>query len=151
MKEYVLGVCFAMLFCVAVNTLIPQKRYGGIIKIVCGVFVVFTILSPLENILFSKFSLGDFFDANYDDWGFYSSIEESRKNFENTIKSGYNEISEEELGRELSVLTKENVSVKINVLSDSIVATVYGVGAKKHPLVKEYIKSNYGISVEFAG
>ncbi len=151
MKEYVLGVCFAMLFCVAVNILIPQKRYGGIIKIVCGIFVVFTILSPLENILFSKFTLQDFFNANYDDWGFYSAVEDSRKNFEDTIKSGYGKISETELGRELRMLTKESVSVKIDVLPDGAVATVYGAQEEQHALIKEYIKSGYGISVNFAG
>ncbi len=140
-----------MLFCVGVNVLVPQKRYGGIIKIVCGVFVVFTILSPLENILFSKFSLVEYFHANYDDWGFYSAVEESRKNFEDTIKSGYSKISEEELGRELSMLTKESVSVKVDVLQDGAVATVYGLGNEHRSLVEEYIKSNYDMSVEFAG
>ena len=54
MKNYLLLVSMTIMVCVVVNILVPSPKYSGIIKIVCGLFVVHTLISPIKSIFKTK-------------------------------------------------------------------------------------------------
>lgn len=146
MREYVIRICFAIVFCSGINLLIPHKRYEGIIKIVCGVFVVFTIISPIRDILFDT----DYFDSlksiQYDDWGFYDITKKSRQDFKDVSLND----TEKEISSYLTEKFSDEVSVELVMTEDDIKAYVK-CSYNDFNSIKGYLQSAYSIKAEFAG
>ena len=146
MREYVMRICFSIVFCSGINLLIPHKRYEGIIKIVCGVFVVFTIISPIRDILFDT----DYFDSlksiQYDDWGFYDITEKSRRDFKDVSLND----TEKEISSYLTGKFSDEVSVELVMEEDDIKAYVK-CRYNDFNSIKRYLQSAYSIKAEFAG
>ncbi len=135
MKEYILSLCFAILFCTGVNILIPNKKYEGIIRILCGVFVIATVVTPLKNAVLGaniQRNTAKIFESDYD---FELRVSESQRIFTSLLsdESRFAELIEEEAKR----LTGEEAFVRI---TDGKVY-VAGISEEKRPQVEEYIKS----------
>ena len=84
MKGYVLSVAFAVIICLGASLLTPSERYKGIIKIVCGVFVVSVILSPIKSLLSGNFVPDIAFENSGADQ-FDDIAESSSEKFKNSI------------------------------------------------------------------
>lgn len=50
-RQYILTVVAASVFCAIVQTLFPEKNTGGtLIRLVCGIFLCFVVVSPVSTI-----------------------------------------------------------------------------------------------------
>ncbi len=146
MREYVICICFAMLFCVGVKILTPSKKYDGIIKIVCGVFVITTIISPMKKFLNLDFNYNYFEDFMKDNEGFAYSVEKSREEFsEDIISYGEKNLSHQISG-EIEKLFGDVVSVE---LYDGKSWRVTGCETKNRERISEYIRNTYGCETVF--
>ena len=53
MREYILNIMIAAIFCAVASTLLSQKSaVGQIVKMLCGILLVVTAITPLVNISF---------------------------------------------------------------------------------------------------
>ncbi len=57
-QSYVTAICFAAIFSAVVQMLSPSEKFKGIISLVLGIFILYTLLSPLKK--FKDFSFSDF-------------------------------------------------------------------------------------------
>lgn len=70
MKEYILSIVIAAIICAISGVLLPENTaVGRISKLLCGILLVVTIVSPLLNVSFQKVSdyISDF-TASADIW-----------------------------------------------------------------------------------
>ncbi len=135
MKEYILSLCFAILFCTGVNILVPGKKYEGIIRILCGVFVIATVVTPLKKAVLGsniQRNTAKIFESDPD---FELRVSESQRIFTSLLsdESRFNELIEDGVQE----VTGEDAFVRI---SDGKVY-VAGISEEKHPQAEEYIKS----------
>ena len=135
MKEYILSLCFAILFCTGVNILVPSKKYEGIIRILCGIFVIATVVTPLKNAVLGaniQRNTPKVFESDPD---FEFRVSESQRIFTSLLsdESRFAELIELETER----MTGEEAFVRI---SDGKVY-VAGIREEKRPRAEEYIKS----------
>jgi len=147
MREYVVSVCFAILFCVGVFIVLPHKRYEGIIKIVCGIFVISTVASPIPGILkigYEKFELADYLT---DENGFFEKVEESEKNYTQYMQDNFGKIASGNLEKEISSVMGINVGISIDTSSASVVAE--DVPPQYREKLKNYISTNYSLNTIF--
>lgn len=145
MKEYVICVCFAILFCTGTRIAMPTKSYDGILRILCGIFVVSTMVSPVVRM--AKINIPSFetdiFKEN--DEEFYDLVQRAKNDFsDELVKNGdYN--SRQFLAQELSGLFGCEISVKNR--DGKII--LEGVEPKKENEVLEYVSDTYGLEPEF--
>lgn len=144
MKQYILSVTFSVIICLGASLLAPSEKYKGIIKIVCGLFVVSAILSPLKALLLDGFSM----DMNYafDDGGqFETAVENGGKNFAENISENYMDILSLSISKDITSFTGRTVKVRI---SDN---TLYlqGVLQEEESKVKKYVLERYGVEAVF--
>ncbi len=135
MKEYILSLCFAILFCAGVNILIPSKKYEGIIRILCGVFVIATVVTPLKKAVLGgniQRNTSKVFESDPD---FELRVSESQRIFTSLLsdESRFTELIEDTAEK----ATGENAFVRI---SDGKVY-VAGISEEKRPQAEEHIKS----------
>ena len=146
MREYVICICFAMLFCVGVKILTPSKKYDGIIKIVCGVFVITTIISPLKKFLNLDFNYDYFGDFMKDNEEFAYSVEKSREEFsEDIISYGEKNLSNQ-ISREIEELFADDVAVESY---DGKAWRVTDSETENREKIREYIRKTYGCETVF--
>jgi len=142
MREYVICVCFAILFCVGVSILVPSKKYSGIIKIVCGIFVISTVVSPIKNITF--YDRVDFdFEKYFEDEEFNFYLEQGKEKFGSALNS--KKTSEMALAEEIKLLSKCDVKLKIE--EDSLY--IEGAQEDKKAKIYDYLKNTYSIEAIF--
>ena len=57
MREYILRLVVASMICTAVGLLLPPKNaVGQVVKLLCGILLVVTVISPLTEISFRNIS-----------------------------------------------------------------------------------------------
>ena len=144
MKQYILSITFSVIICLGASLLAPSEKYRGIIKIVCGVFVVSAILSPLKALLFGDFSL----DMNYafDDGGqFETAVETSGENFAENISENSLDILCLSISQDITSFTGRKVNARISE------NTLYlqGVLSEEESKVKKYVLERYGVETVF--
>ena len=147
MREYVISVCFAILFCVGAFIVLPHKRYEGIVKIVCGIFVISTVASPIPGILkigYEKFRLADYLN---DENGFFEKVEESEKNYTQYMQDNFREIASGNLEKEISSVMGIDVMINIDTSSGTVVAE--NVPTEYREKLENYISTNYSLNTIF--
>ena len=147
MREYVVSVCFAILFCTGVFIVLPDKRYEGIVKIVCGIFVISTVASPIPGILkigTEKFSFTDYLS---DEIGFFEKAEESQKSYTEYMEKNLSDIASQKLKSEIFSVFGIDAQVKVDASSAEVV--VEGIEEKYKENVKSYINTNYSLNTVF--
>lgn len=56
-KSYLLSIIAAAVICAIINTLFANKTgYGGLIKLLCGIFLTVTIVAPWKRFRFDSFT-----------------------------------------------------------------------------------------------
>ncbi len=146
MREYVICICFAMLFCVGVKILTPSKKYDGIMKIVCGVFVISTIVSPIKNILDLDFNYDYSEGFMKDSEEFAYSVEKSREEFSKNILSNAEKNLSGQISAEIKKLFGDDVTVQTG---DGKVLKVTDSTPENREKIKEYIRKTYGCETVF--
>lgn len=119
MREYILSLCFALLVGVASDILVPSKKYQGIMKIICGIFLIFALINPLGNFFASGEITLDTAKFAEDD-GFAVRIDESKEKFFEYLTADSmteEKIVEELLGCDIT-LRKENGKTYISGVED---------------------------------
>lgn len=147
MREYVISVCFAILFCVGVFIVLPHKRYEGIVKIVCGIFVISTVASPIPGILKIGYDKFNFADYTIDENGFFEKVEENEKNYTQYMQENFMEIASGNLEKE--ILSVMGIDVRINIDTSSATAVAEDVPSEYREKVKNYINENYSLNTVF--
>lgn len=145
MREYVISISFAVILCAAADMLVPSKKYRGIIKIVCGMFVISSIVSPIGEILkfdFTSFNSDIFLN---DDSRFYDIVNKSRENYTQYLAENSQDILISEVGSDISNLAGEAVRVQLN----EDVLILYGVDVSKRDEISAYVKRNYGLNTSY--
>lgn len=135
MKDYILSLCFAILLCTGVNILVPGKKYEGIIRILCGVFVIATVVTPLKSAVLGRNiqrNTQKVFEGSYD---FELRVSESQRIFTSLLSDErrFTSIIEDGLKKH----TGEDAFVRIG---DGRVY-VAGIRESKRSDAEEYIKS----------
>lgn len=144
MNEYVLKITLAIIFCAGINILIPSQKYAGIMKIICGIFVVYAVLSPLKNILLNDVSFKvneDYFKNSV----LENRVEESREEFKEILTDSSNEILLGTLKEDIKNLC--NLDLDIEVTDNTVYIT--GSDDINQPLIQKYIKKQYGLDTVF--
>lgn len=145
MREYIVCICFAVIFCSGVAILVPGKKYEGIIKIVCGIFVVSTVLGPVKNILSHSSDALNPDRYLKDDGSFDYYVSYGRDEFNKALLSPENETAHLVLAAEIRTLTGGDVTVS---LQDGN-AYITGVDSKDEDSVMKYLKDTYSINAIF--
>ncbi len=145
MREYVISICFAVILCAAADMLVPSKKYSGIIKIVCGMFVISSIVSPIGEII--KFDFDSFNSDMFlkDDSHFFDTINKSREKYTQHLTENSHVIVESEVGRDISDIAGEYIKVELN--ENELI--LYGVSMSKREEISEYVKRNYGLDTSY--
>lgn len=123
--------------------LVPSKKYKGIIKIVCGIFVIGTIVSPIKELISFDYSSFDIDRYLKDDYGFFIAAESSRQSFEQELIQNGKENVENEICREIK--TVFDIEITAELEADSL--KVYGTDESIRNEVADYIKKHYDINV----
>ena len=145
MKDYVICVCFAMLFCTAVRLVLPDKKYIGIIRIVCGIFVVSNIVSPIVRISSFDMPALDFEAFLSDDGSFSQMVDRAKSDFEMQLTDPSSAVTEEYLSRELSRVFGGDITAKKHngrwILN--------GAPPGTEQTICDYVSANYGVKAQF--
>ena len=136
----VISVAFAIVFCVGISLLVPSPSYTGIMKIICGVFVVYTLLSPIKKIVYSELPAYDFSGFAYDE-NFERIVEESRSSFFQSMS----ELAKDAIEKEVSLKWGADISIALE--KDKV--CIYHAKEEYHDDIAEYIRKNYGIDTVF--
>lgn len=68
-----------MIFCIVVEVLTPSERYKKIIKIVSGIFILYTLMIPIKNLLKEENYYFEAFDFSYEKPDNYKIYKEKTK------------------------------------------------------------------------
>ena len=144
MKEYILLVSMTIMVCVVVNLMVPSPKYAGIVKIVCGLFVVNTLISPIRSI----FKTGTFnleINSFVADGEFESGAQLAKKNFDEILASKRAEILSAEVTADLKKLWSDSISAE--VIGKEV--RVNNADDKDFDDIKKYLKDRYGLVAVF--
>ena len=145
MRSYVISICFSVILCVAADIIVPSQKYRGIVRIVCGIFVIGTIVSPIRNIINFDYSFSDSNIFLKDREEFFSKAAQSEEIYRNYLAKNGKAIAEEKINSEISEVFGENTVAKLG--SDGLV--VSGADASSKNDITEYVKKHYGIAVTY--
>ena len=144
LNTYVISICFVMLFCIVVEILSPSEKYKGIIKLVLGIFILYTLLSPIRGLLNPityDFKLPD---ISVENQGSYIVHEKKTKDiFDEILYSSAAESIETEIKCSLDALVGADVNVSVEVDADDLKISVSGVPPEKHDEVYQYIEKGF--------
>lgn len=143
MKNYLLLVSMTIMVCVVVNILVPSPKYSGIIKIVCGLFVVHTLISPIKSIFKTKAFSFEMPALVHD--SFESRARFAEKSFEEIITSKREEILSREISAEVKKLWNSSLTVEVKEGK----AWVHNSTQKDFEDMKNYLKDRYGLIAVF--
>lgn len=142
MREYVVCICFSILFCIGVNLLVPSPKYNGIIRIVCGIFILQTMLIPVKNIISSDINARipeEIFNFDKD---FGSFSKQSKEHMDRALVNNSRLAMENQIQREI----KGIYAGKVEITETKEGLTAYVESADEgYSKAKEYIEKTYGI------
>ena len=124
--------------------LTPSERYNEIIKIVSGIFILYTLMTPIKGLLNSavyEFEIPEIVSDNSGDYAVYE--ENSKKIFDEALYSAVADSIESDLRCSYKELKKTNVIAKADDGEFKIV--VSGIPSEKHNEIYSYIKSGFDI------
>lgn len=108
-KNWCEGIIIAIIICLIVELLIPEGNNKKYVKVVMGIYIVFTVINPLLK----------FIDYNYDFYEMFGfQVEETYSEMDNNIKDVYIIGIEENLKQELENLGYNINFVKVEVDSN---------------------------------
>jgi len=144
MKEYLISVTFSVILCVGVSLIVPSPSYGGIMKIICGVFVVHTLLLPIKNISFASFGNFSFRDTDTEN-DFLFDVSQRENQFKNALFKKTEDIFREEICGELRKLYSDAIEVRI--INGAL--WVYNAPVKHRGNIEKYLKDKWNSRVVF--
>lgn len=149
MRDYILRIVAAGMICAAVGVLLPPKTaVGQIVKLLCGLLLIVTVISPLAEISFRHIT--DYFDDLSVDAGSYveegsAAMQEQLTAIIKTESESYILNKAEQMGLQIAVevaLDEDNNSIPCGI-------TVTGqISAYSKKLLSGYITDTLGIAKE---
>ncbi len=148
--EYLLSITAAAIICVIIKTIVDKKTaVGNIISVVSGVFLLFTVLSPLLQ--GSLVEWGDYLDSVYvsgDDIT-AAAVDNANKEMKQIIKQQtetYIQKEADRLGLEVSI--EADISDGIPPVPCTV--NLYGnISPYNKQRLSSFIVNNFGISREY--
>ncbi len=144
MKEYVITVVFAVIVCLGAGILTPGGKYRGVMKIICGIFVVYNILSPLHRMSGADFA-ADISPAGLTAGEFSDISARYARSFNETVSQNGSAMLSDAVSKDLSAFT--GVAIKAELIDNSLY--VYGVPDAERENVRNFITEQYGIEAVF--
>ena len=144
MKEYILSVGTAIAVCVIVNLMVPSTKYQGIMKIICGLFVVYTLINPIKNIFKGNLSLPDNYYTSYDE-EFNRRAQSALETFDELMVQGTCLVTSEQLTSDLRKRWNSSVTAKV----EGTAVRIENADAEDFDDMEDYIKRNYGLTTVF--
>ena len=139
LNNYVVSICFVMIFCIVVEVLTPSERYKGIIKIVSGIFILYTLITPIKGLLNPQIYEFDFRNFSSVNIGEYKTYEEKTKSlFDKALSDAIEDTIESEL-----VAVYGNINIDVTFDNSEIV--ISGFPSEKHDEIYAYVEKGYGI------
>ena len=145
MKAYVIAITFSVILCSAADMLVPSEKYRGIIRIVCGLFVIGTIVSPIKELIsfdYSSFDSNVFLTGKYE---FDSKVEQGKQKYKDYLIQNGNSIVEDEITKEISSVFGQNVTAKLS--GEELI--LEGADISKREEISVYIKKHYDLNVTY--
>ena len=144
MKEYVISVSFAMILCTFASLMVPSSAYDGIMKIICGLAVVCTLLSPIKKVSLSGINIPNLME--YKDTKDLAEMEKSSKdNFDRLLGTKTLGLVADEINLYLREKCGEDVSAKIS----GETLWIYNAPPEHRRSIENYVKKTYGFTVAF--
>ena len=144
MKQYVICVCFAMILCSAVDILMPSKKYKNIIKIVCAIFVISVIVSPIDSLLSFDYKLIELDKYFEDDSGFLRAVEDSKEKFEGVLKEDGADV----VAQEISKQSGEALDMDVKIVFERGKFVLVDYDKDRLDSITDYLKHNYALEIE---
>lgn len=145
MKSYVVAITFSVILCAAADMLVPSKKYRGIIRIVCGLFVIGTIVSPIKELIsfdYSSFDSNIFLTGKYE---FDFKVEQGKQKYKDYLIQNGNSIVQDEIAKEISSVFGQNVTAKLT--GEELI--LEGVEISKKEEIAAYIKKHFELNVTY--
>jgi len=143
-NNYVISICFAIIFCVVAEAFTPSEKYSKIIKMASGLFIIYTLMSPIKSILNPEVYKIPVFDYSNDNQGVYKMYEQ--KTIEVLNDSVYRNY-EQNLETDIEEFIKEDINVSIN--KDDFSVTISGVTSYNREKISKFVEDNYKIKPIF--
>ena len=145
-KTYFISICTAAACCGIITKIVPQKGSSGtIIKLLCGIFMLITFLSPVISI------------PIYDFWSYYEQLSQEAELISSEGEAASKKETDRVMQQQIQAYIQEKAimlgaEVDINVsVKDGIPYAVTVSGAVS-PYTKQslsaYMKDQFGISTE---
>ena len=122
--------------------LIPSEVYGDIMKIICGVFVVYTLLAPIKNI-FPLRTSGRWFESKITEDEFLFQTQQGYEGFSEALKSETDRAVSDGIGEELRKVWSKDIKTEL----DGDELTIYNAPREKAEQIKRYVQEHYGLKV----
>ena len=145
MKSYVVAIAFSVILCTAADMLVPSKKYRGIIRIVCGLFVIGTIVSPIKELISFDYQALDtnvFLTGKYE---FDSRGEQGKQKYKEYLIQNGNSIVQDEIAKEISTVFGQNITAKL--IGEELI--LEGVEISKKEEIATYIKKHFDLNVTY--
>lgn len=140
-NDYILSICFVIIFCIVIETFTPSESYRGIIKIVLGVFVLYTLMFPLKEVLdFNKYNLV-FPDVSIT---YGSEYEVYMDKTLDIFKESMRETSIKKLEEDIEETFNEN-DAHVAIEPDSYEISVSGITHTDFDKICSYIENKYNV------
>lgn len=121
LKTWSNQIIVASIIAIILEMLLPEGNNKKYIKMIIGIYVLFTIISPVitkvtgNNLEFEDFEYNQYFDSSVTT---SSSSEEFEENNSNLIKQAYKNNIENDIKSKVKQKGYEVVDVKINIISN---------------------------------
>jgi len=138
-NNYILSICFAIIFCIFAEAFTPSERYRGIIKIVSGVFVLYTFLMPVKGLLdldSYNFEIPDISTVDGNEYKFYE--DKTSEIFNETLR----ETSRQNLETDIRKTFEESDAV-VEIDQNNSTITVSGIAHSDFDKISDYIENKY--------
>ncbi len=141
--EGVESVIIAIIFVIIIEMLLPNSANKKYVKMVSGIYIMFTILNPFLGLLDK--------DTDIDVFENYQSIETSAKITDEKLKSYYIESLKTTIKTQLNDLgyTVNEVNLIINNTGSEIIEIkIKGAKVNNFDNIKKFLFENYGVDYE---
>ena len=149
-NKYVLSVCFAIIFCVASELLTPSKKYRNIIRLVSGIFILYTIFVPVGSKLEFKLNFPQHLRLDSekieDNYSYYKK--KTEEELDKAVYSSASKALETEIKCGLKQFDASDANVSAVITQDKTEVKISGIPKEKHAEVYNYIKKGFGAEPE---
>lgn len=131
---------------VAVQMLVPSKKYSGIPGIVLGIFIIYTLLSPLKKAIGSaeNFTVPRIdFGGTLQTFEYYENA--AFQSFDRAVYNSAARAVEIQAQKGIAEITDAAVEVKAAADSRQTRIWVSGVPPEAKDRIYEYIKNSFGV------